>query len=46
MSIKEKIELQKKKLNEMIEAGKNYEEILAQSHKIDELINVYMRRLH
>ena len=37
------IYINKRKLNKMITSGYNYEEILKQSQKLDELINIYMR---
>lgn len=44
MIIYYEIELQKKKLNEMIENGQPYEKILEQSQKVDELINKLILR--
>lgn len=40
------IELQKKKLLEMIDTKESYKKILKQSQKIDKLINKRMRELY
>ena len=37
------IYINKRKLNKMITSGYSYDEILKQSQKLDELINIYMR---
>lgn len=39
------IELQKIKLNKMIDNNASYKEILKQSRKVDKLINKYMKEV-
>lgn len=39
------IELQKIKLNEMIDNNASYKEILKQSRKVDKLMNKYMKEV-
>lgn len=40
------IELQKIKLNEMIDNNASYKEILKQSRKVDKLINKYLKIIY